>query len=278
MLQRQKKLIMKKMLFDLYIKGSIHVSMALLSLTVMTYLLFKIPIDENVLFFVFFSTIAGYNYTKYSSFIGKKKTSCLLKIIINFTFLSSILSLLFFFRFNLSAQILILTNGIFTFLYLFPIFKGTNFRNQKGIKIYVVSACWVASSLLLPLIQAQVEINKDIFIKSLQRFLLVTVLILIFEIIDLKEDDPNLKTVPQTIGVQKTKVLGISLLIPFYFLDFFLSYSPPSQWIINGILVLIIVLFMYFSSEEKSKIYTAFWVESIPILWLLLMLAFSKPE
>jgi hypothetical protein len=38
-----------------------------------------------------------------------------------------------------------------------------------------------------------------------------------FEILDLTTDDPHLQTVPQRIGVKKTKIVGLSLLLPFYF-------------------------------------------------------------
>jgi hypothetical protein len=41
-----------------------------------------------------------------------------------------------------------------------------------------------------------------------------------FEILDLTTDDPHLQTVPQRIGVKKTKIVGLSLLLPFYFLSF----------------------------------------------------------
>ena len=42
-----------------------------------------------------------------------------------------------------------------------------------------------------------------------------------FEIIDLSNDDPHLKTVPQQIGVKRTKIVGLLLLLPFYLLEFF---------------------------------------------------------
>jgi hypothetical protein len=38
-----------------------------------------------------------------------------------------------------------------------------------------------------------------------------------FEILDLTTDDPHLQTVPQRIGVKKTKIVGLSLLLRFIF-------------------------------------------------------------
>ena len=108
----------------------------------------------------------------------------------------------------------------------------------------------------------------------MQRFILIFVLVLIFEIIDLAKDDPHLKTVPQQIGVKRTKILGLLLLLPFYFLEFFKSNFDKNQLIINLILVMIISLFMLFANEKRSKYYTSFWVESVPIVWWLLLLIF----
>jgi hypothetical protein len=54
----------------------------------------------------------------------------------------------------------------------------------------------------------------------MQRFILVFVLILVFEILDLTTDDPHLQTVTTAIGVKKTKIVGLSLLLPFLFLGF----------------------------------------------------------
>jgi hypothetical protein len=83
-----------------------------------------------------------------------------------------------------------------------------------------------------------------------------------------------LQTVPQQIGVKRTKILGILLLIPFYFLEFLKSNFDEKQLIINLILVVLISLFLLFANEKRSRYYTSFWVESVPILWWLMVLLF----
>ena len=131
----------------------------------------------------------------------------------------------------------------------------------------------------MPLLNAEVAFGMDIFWKSLQRFTLVFVLILVFEIIDLTNDDPHLQTVPQQIGIKNTKILGLFLLIPFYFLEFLKSQFDSNQLIINIVLVFLLALFILNASQKKSRYYTAFWVESVPILWWIMVLIadyFSK--
>ncbi len=103
-----------------------------------------------------------------------------------------------------------------TMLYTVPVFpKLGNARNWAGVKIYIVAFCWAGITLFLPIINADLPLSQDVWLKFCQRFLLVIILILIFEIIDIKHDDASLQTVPQKLGVQKTKWLNLLLLLPF---------------------------------------------------------------
>jgi hypothetical protein len=52
--------------------------------------------------------------------------------------------------------------------------------------------------------------------------------------------------VPQRIGVKKTKIVGLSLLLPFYFLEFLKNNFIEEQLIVNGVLVFILALFLAF--------------------------------
>ena len=141
-------------------------------------------------------------------------------------------------------------------------------RNWTGIKIYMVALCWAGITTLLPLLNADVAISTDVLLKFFQRFLLVIILILIFEIIDSKEDDPLLMTVPQKIGVRKTKFLNLILLAVFYCLEFFKTEVDIKQLMVNVILVTATALFTIFATPERPKYYTLFWVEGIPVFWL----------
>src|SRR5690606_21182487 len=103
-----------------------------------------------------------------------------------------------------------------------------------------------------------------------QRFILTLILILIFEIRDLKHDDKRLKTVPQSIGITATKKLIYGLCVLFFVLDFFKTGSYPGQALVNSLLVAVIVLLTYFVTPNRSKYYTLFYTESVPVLWYIL--------
>lgn len=261
-------------LFDFYINASLHVALATTSLVQMTFYFCKIPFDPEMVLFVFCGTCASYNIIKYLPFVLKYRSyKPALQIILGITSLCLLFCVYLFFCFNSETQWAVLFFGLLSALYVIPFSKSVpNLRNLAGVKIYIVSICWAGVTLVLPVLNAGMEIDADILYKFLQRFILTLILILIFEIYDLKYDSSDLKTVPQTIGVKKTKWFIYSLLVPFYVLEFFKKGYYPDQWFINLILCGSIVLFTCFVNEKRSKYYTVFWVESIPVLWLLLVL------
>jgi len=263
--------------FDWYLHASLHVALATTALVQMTFYFCFLPFNSAITSLVFFGTVFSYNFIKYAQVIAKKKElTRFLKSILALSIVSFLIAVLSFFFLNLKAQLLTVFFGLLCVLYVIPLAKSkTNLRNYAGIKIYIVSLCWAGVTTLLPIVNADQSIENDILFKFLQRFILTLILILVFEINDLKYDDIRLKTVPQTIGVLKTKYLIGLLLIPFYFLEFLKVNYYGNQWIINLILVSVIALFTYYANPNRSKYYTLFWVESIPVLWYLLIILFN---
>lgn len=261
-----------KQILDFYLNSSIHVAFSCYALVHITFYFFHIQYDEPMALFVFFGTIVGYNFVKYDALVRvkKKPIGIQLKIIAVLSFVSLILVGYYFFQLKRITQIVSFVIFAITALYTLPFFPNRkNARNWAGVKIYIVSLCWVGATLVLPYINAEIPFAGNFFIKCLQRFVLVFVLILVFEILDLANDDPHLKTVPQTIGVKKTKILGFLLLIPFWIVGI-LSFTFHDL-MINLIMVIMLMLFIAFATPNRSKYYTSFWVESVPIFWWLMI-------
>jgi len=267
-----------KRIIDFYINGSIHVALAVYALVRMTFHFFHIGYDEPMAWFAFFGTIVGYNFVKYDELARAKKVrwSNQLRAIVGLSVVSLLATAYYFFYLERRTQLVAVGFLALTMLYTLPVFpKIGNARNWAGVKIYIVAFCWAGITLFLPVINADLPLSHDVWLKFCQRFLLVIILILIFEIIDLKKDDLSLQTVPQKLGVRKTKILNLFLLIPFYCLEFLKSDFQIQQLWINLILILVIALFTLFASPKRSDYYTSFWVESIPVFWWVLVLLFS---
>ena len=270
-----------KQLFNFYINSSIHVALAVVSLSWITLIEYHIPVDDKVLFFVFFATITGYNFVKYfgiANFHHRRLASRLRSIQI-FSFVCFLLLCFFAFKLEQTTLFFIAGFGIITFLYAIPFLpkrffldKQQNLRSVGGLKIYLIAVVWSGVTVLLPVINNEFHINTDVILTGIQRCVFIIVLMLPFEIRDLQYDSLKLSTMPQKIGVKPTKIIGALLLVVFFFLEFFKNdmYS-------NGLLPLIFItlvtlLFLMFSRIKQNRYYSSFWVEGLPILWLLVLL------
>lgn len=264
-----------KQILDFYLNCSIHTALLCYVMVRITFHVFHIQYDEPMALFAFFGTIVGYNFVKYDALVRMKKKPIgnQLKIIALVSLISLVLTGFYFFQLERITQLVSFGILVITALYTLPFFPNRkNARNWAGVKIYIVALCWVGATLVLPLINAEIPFTADFFIKCIQRFILVFVLILIFEILDLANDDPHLQTVPQKIGVKRTKILGLLLLIPFSLLEFLISTFNYNDFFINIIMVVVLSLFIVFANTNRSKYYTTVWVESVPIFWWLMIL------
>lgn len=263
-----------KKIIDFYINSSIHVALAVVSLSLVTILVYEVEIRENLLLFIFFGTVTGYNFVKYADVTGLHHRSLAKRLkfiqVLTLICFTALAVTIFFLSFETIVWSIIF--GAFTLLYALPVFsKRRNLRSISGLKIFIIAFVWAGVSVVLPVTGAKNVIFEDLVLEFLQRFLLVLVWILPFEIRDLKYDLEQLGTIPQRIGVTPTKVFGFILLSLVILLEFlkgnFLSTSTfalVATCIITG-------LFVVLSREKQSRYFTAFWIEAIPIYWLVIL-------
>ncbi len=273
-----------KSLFNFYINSSLHVALSVYALAWITLIKFDLPHNEDILYFIFFATITGYNFVKYFG-VAKwhhRSLANWLKIIQLFSLLCFFLMCYYAFRLNLNTLIWIFCMGGVTFLYAIPfipkrfyIDDQKNLRSVSGLKIYVIATVWAGVTVLLPVLENNIEFNTDVLFTFLQTYILVVVLMLPFEIRDLKYDNLKLATIPQKIGVKKTKAMGAILLIIFFFLEFFKDIISLEIIIISALIGVLLFLLLFFAKKDQGNYYSAFWVEGVPILWLVLMFMFS---
>jgi hypothetical protein len=272
-----------KKLFNFYLNSSIHVALAVYSLTWITLLENDIPYDENVLYFTFYATITGYNFVKYfgvARFHHRSLTNWL-KAVQVFSFICFVLMCYYAFQLSTKALLYVFGFGIITFLYAIPFLPKRffldsqhNLRSIGGLKIYLIALVWSGVVVFLPLVENNFVINNDAVLTGIQRFIFTIVLILPFEIRDLRYDSLKLSTVPQQIGVKQTKLIGSVLLMIFFLIELFKDEISFTKNTILLIVVLVTFIFLIFSKTEQRKYYSAFWVEGIPIFWLILMVLF----
>ena len=267
-----------KKIFNFYIFSNIHVALATFCLTKLT--LIEIGISENTTpLFVFFSTVISYNTIRFLriSDINSWQNKWLKdhKKILFFLVAISLITLVYLtIQLRLKAVLVLIPFAIATLFYTFPIEK-LSLRNIPGLKLFLIAFSWAGITVLFPLIQNYMSIRGTDWITFIQRFLFVIVITIPFDIRDINYDQNKLKTLPQQLGISKSKVIGLLLIILFLFLEF-LKIDFTSKSILVILLISVLTsIFLVNSSDKQSKYYSAFFVEGIPLFWLITVYGFQ---
>lgn len=260
--------------FRFYINSSIHVALAVYAFTASTLKILDLPFAENLLFFVFFGTITGYNFVKYAGIaqLHHRSLTSTLQIIQIFSLFCFICCLYFTFQLPWDVLLACVPLGLLTVFYAVPLFPSKdNLRTTPTLKIFVIAAVWAGTTIYLPKVTFGLDWSLEIIALLLQRFFIVLALIIPFEIRDLAFDDKKLATMPQLIGIKRTKMIGYLLLILALGLNFL--DDEGVNWAVLAILLLLTALAIFFSGGRQNGYYASFWVEGIPICyWLVLLL------
>lgn len=267
-----------KRFFEFYLNSSIHVALAVYCLSWLTLLNFNIPYNGNILYFIFYATITGYNFVKYfglAKFHHRSLTKEL-RIIQIFSFICFLLMCYYTLELQTKTIYAIGILGVITLLYAIPLLpkkvlfdERMNLRRISGFKVYVISFVWACVTVVLPIIDSGYNIDWDVVLTVIQIFIYVLVVMLPFEIRDMSYDNLRLSTIPQQIGVKKTKMIGVLLLIPFFFLEYFKDEISPTSIIALLIVMALTIIAIVLAKTKQSDYFSSFWVEGIPIVWLL---------
>ncbi|MEX0773446.1 MAG: hypothetical protein WD038_09780 [Balneolales bacterium] len=259
-----------KILFDLYLKSSTHVSLAVVAFSGITILHFGIKPNPDLLTFIFFGTITGYNFVKYAAIakfhhFSLSKSLRMIQIYSFLCFAGLIWAAL---KLPLPVLLTAAVLGGFNLLYALPFFSDQyKLRSITGAKIFVIALVWTGVTVWLPALDAQLPFSVEIGIASLQRFLLVMVLILPFDIRDIRFDTEQLGTVPQLVGVEKTRSIGLVLLGIVVLLELFQPSASGPEIAVMAAMAIFTAWLVQKSVIRQNRYYASFWVEGVPVLW-----------
>ncbi len=272
-----------KQLLKFYINSSIHVAFAATALTYVTYLNLNTAVNYHLLAIVFCATISGYNFIKYYGLAKShhKQLTNRLKSIKIFT-LVIFLVLIYLIQFlNTISHIYLIIIGCITFLYAAPfpfrkyiIDDQKNLRSISGLKIYIIALVWTLTTVVFPLAN-NLDANQTTLLLLIQRYIFIIALMLPFEIRDLQYDNIKLSTIPQLVGVKTTKIVGVALCLIYAYIGSYILNNTLPSIIITLIISSILALCIIKSTVQQSFYFCSLWVESIPIVWLLLLLLFQ---
>ncbi|WP_412465097.1 hypothetical protein [Flavobacterium mekongense] len=260
-------LILKRLL-DFYINSSVHVALAMFCLSYVT--VYSNGLCRHITYpsCIFFGTIIGYNFLKYFEIVLRGNFSLSKHIGV---LLVTILALLGYFFFVIrmvdSIKIQLFLSAAMVLVYPF-------FRKYGIVKMF-----WV--SFVIAYLTAFVFVNElptfkgNVYLEFLKRFVFVSALMIPFEIYDSQYDDKALNTLPQRFGLAKAKIIGYFLLLVFVVLEFVSCHVNNNFKAQNFVIAVVTAAAIRFSTLERSQYYSSFWVESIPVLWFVLLYIFQ---
>lgn len=262
-------------LFRFYIQSSLHVALAVTSLAAITVFEFGYVPEPAVLLVILFGTITGYNFVKYAGISNVHHLEITPHINLIRAFSVLCLAAVIYFSRLLPLNVILMATGFggLTLLYALPLYKGRNLRSIPGVKIFIIGLVWMGMAVLVPLEYHNLRFSPKVFYQCLEIFLFVIALTLPFEIRDLKYDSPQLSTIPQKIGIKKTKWVGTGLLIMTALVSAFQNYVNETHLYISFGIFFLTLVFLWGSKEQQGKYYASFWVEGLPVLWLFLALS-----
>lgn len=257
-------------LFNFYINSSVHVSLAVVALVFVTYRTLDIPCQRDFIFFVFFASITGYNFIKYSSLakLHHKSLTESLRAIQLFSLVCFLCMVFYAIRLPDEVLFTCAIFGVLTLLYALPIFsRKRNLRSFYGAKMYTIAFVWAGVTVLLPVLNSGEDLTMDVWISFVQRFLFVIVITLPFDIRDLNYDRHEIHTIPKSLGIKYTKILGVGLLILSIMMEFLKGQFEFRNLIALSVIAIVSAVFLIRSSDTQSKYYASFFVEGLPIIW-----------
>lgn len=266
-----------KRFFQFYVFSNIHVAIGTFCLVKITLLTYDV-LENYTALFVFFSTIIAYNFIRFyriSTIVNwftdwLKNNKITLYVLIGVSVAS--VGLLMF-KFQIKAFLWLLPFVVCTFFYVVPLpFKNSSLRNVAGIKLFLIALSFAGITVFFPLVQNNIEIDFSVWITFVQRFLFIVLITIPFDIRDLYIDSESLKTLPQIFGVKKIKSIGVFLGIVFVLLEFLKEPIDNMELMLLAIVSITSILLLINSKEKQTKYYSAFWVESLPIFWFLLII------
>jgi 4-hydroxybenzoate polyprenyltransferase len=276
-----------------YIERNLHVSLALVSLVLLTYHYSATAVDWVYVAFAGMGTLVTYTYIKnvppqVSIIFGVKQV---LKQGPFWIHILALIALSLVLVLNQSQRLILVVITILCLGYILPrpmvkrreklsIKQQTipsTLRDFGPIKIVIVALVWGCATVLIPILSSR-TLNLEIWWLFIAQTLWVVVLTIPFEIRDAVKDQLRQPTWPQKLGLTGVKVLGSSLLVISMAIHLWLfskaEDSSEDQIVFVSVpyamAMILTLLGLIRAKAKQSYWYSAFWIEAIPIAWLIL--------
>ncbi len=247
---------------DLLLYSNIYIGLCAVALTLETHILLGLPLQFSpVLVLVFCATLVIYalhriiGISKVHEFIEEERYKVITQykhhiwVYAGFAVLGGGIAFIYL---PFAVQLALVLPGLISLGYVLPVFRGRKFRlrDYNLIKIYLVAIVWGFVTVFLPMAEYQLFADHRSWLLLLERMLFIFAITLPFDIRDLTVDQHNsVRTIPSSVGVQKSIFLAIALLVLGWCICFFIL----DGWRLIGVSVsyLLTVLLVWNSKHWK---------------------------
>ena len=245
--------------------SNIWIALCSVSVTLSTFLYFKITLNYYFFGLVFFATLFSYNLQNiYERKIHKKRSNQIIwiesnnKIIKLIILIALIFSIFFsFISLNYSAVLISSPFLLLVIFYRKNFLNKIKFRNVPGLKILIISICWTWACCLLPqiLYNSNIDWTFACFI-----FLFVLLITIPFDIRDM-EFDEEINTIPQLIGAKNALFLSFFLIIILFSILVFLGNYKLCFFLLITCLILLPSL------KSNNEFYYLIFIDGLLIIF-----------
>jgi hypothetical protein len=274
-------------IFKAWVYSNFHIALIAASLSLETNVLLNIRPLFTAPLFIFFATLLIYNlgyfnaiFSKEQSYREQARWMKARRTYWIFSMLVALLIMLFLVSdFNVGSQ---LTFGIFGFLTIVYILhdvkligKYFSIRSIPYLKVFIVAFTWSAITILPQLVNSGDYLDE---LKwkwlLLERFFFILSITLMFDVRDLQHDPKILHTLPQSIGILKSKWLSVFFLAIALIGLFQLNLNPYQ---LGGVLLVyfLTLIMIYYSQSDKNDIYYTGWFDGVIGLHALSIIIFN---
>jgi len=168
-----------KTLFSFYLNASLHVALAVVCFTYISYLDLQLEVSNTVIGFVFFATILGYNFVRSLGFqaLFEKGKPTWYRLIGLLSIISLLMVLTYVPKFRSNLLIALCFMALLTFFYAMPItVKGSNsimksnLRGLSGVKVFIIATVWTFTTVIVPILDTQGSLQMGDAVVIVQRF------------------------------------------------------------------------------------------------------------
>jgi len=262
----------------LYVYNNFHIALCALAFTAEYYLRNNQPLDKKYLVFIFFSTLALYCLHRIIginkidiSLLDKRMLSYkrMSKILFSILIISGLCASISFLSLPQQVMLMCIAPIFISLFYALPIFgKQMRLRDFPFIKIFLIAIVWTWLCYYIPASQHN-DIDKFYLLECVFFMLLIT---LPFDIRDLRVDSSSgTKTIPGTIGIKSTKILGTFLFVIALVIIYF-QREVSTVKIALTLCYLLAWILLLGTNKERSDLYYSFFIDGLLIVRYLIIL------